>query len=74
MKGNNILVDKSFEVKEGSRPTFFQQFKMGAMNFSNQFFNPLLHQGQFIQDLKDNWRTNEIGFMICVGFFATVSW
>ena len=37
------------------------------------FLNPVDYNGQFSQEIKDNYRTNELGFFIVLLFFGALS-
>jgi hypothetical protein len=37
-------------------------------------FNPVDYDGSFFVEIKNAYNTNEIGFFITLGFFATLSW
>lgn len=37
-------------------------------------FNPVDYDGRIINNIKNAYKTNELGFFITVAFFACLSW
>ena len=60
-----------FESNDISQLSKFQSAK--ALIFRS-IFNPVDYDGSLFKELKDSYKTNEIGFFITVSFFATLSW
>ena len=46
---------------------------MWVVQIHETFFNPLLYDGSNIQFIKDQYRTNELGFFIGVSFSLAVA-
>jgi len=38
------------------------------------FLNPVDQDGSLLKSIKENWHTNELGFIIGVGFSLAIFW
>ncbi len=58
----------------GADFTEMSRFQTARALIYRSLFNPIDYDGSFLRELKDSYKTNEIGFFITVSFFATLSW
>ena len=48
--------------------------KTASVLLFRSLFNPVDFDGSVLQEIKNSYRTNEIGFFITLSFFAALSW
>ncbi|CDW89081.1 UNKNOWN [Stylonychia lemnae] len=69
LEGNYVV--KDFKVNQYSLQT------LSMASFMIMFrtcFNPIDFDGRILRDLKNSYKTNEIGFFITALFFGTLGW
>lgn len=49
-------------------------FELGRMILFRTFFNPVDYTGEFFQDMRKQWHTNELGFIIGSSFVLGLMW
>ena len=47
---------------------------MSSAYLFRQLFNPVDYDGRILRELKNSYKTNELGFFITFAFFASLFW